>query len=229
METMFLKDALFGGMTSNAFKLGTVLTLGWFWTRVLGCSVLYRGLSMDTVDFDSILTIGEYNTALICPPDYLAHEIDAAYFYIVRKVNGCGNQEHTLAAAVKVVIDSEGNLAEPYPNGIFKIKTRQVAGNKVELIWFYNPFRQKAKPGCFNIYYDNGTGQIDYQNKLSTISYKGKKFYGYTTDTLGENKYLFAIRAEGFSGNENESLTQVMVDVSGSNPIPVNILNTESI
>ncbi len=229
METRFLKDALFSGMTPNAFKLGTVLSLGWFWMRMSGCTVLYRGLSMETVDFDSILVVSEYNSTLVALPDYLEHNIDTTYFYVVHRVNVCGNEEQTLAGAVKIAIDSNGDIVEPHPNSIFEVKAKQIAGSKIELIWFYSPFRQRAEPTCFNVYYDNGTGEIDYQNKLSAINYNGRKFYSYTTGVLVLGKYLFAVRAEDLSGNENASLAQVAVGLSDSDPTPINILSTESI
>ena len=229
METRFLKDALFGGMTSNAFQLGTVLSLGWFWMRVSGCTVLYRGLSMETIDFDGILVVSEYDSTLVTPPDYLEHNIDTTYFYVVRRVNVCGNEEQTLAGAIKIAIDSNGDIVEPRPNNIFEVKAKQIAGSKIELIWFYSPLRQETEPVCFNVYYDNGTGEIDYQNKLSTVNYNGRKFYSYTTGALVSGKYLFAVRAEDLSGNENVSLAQVTVDLSDLSPTGITILSTESI
>lgn len=229
MGSKFLKDALFGGMTSNSFKLGTVLSFGWFWMRVSGCTVLYRGLSMETVDFDGILVVSEYDSTLVTPPDYLEHNIDTTYFYVVRRVNACGNEEQTLAGAVKIAIDISGDIAEPCPNNIFEVKAKQIAGGKIELVWFYSPLRQGTKPTSFNVYYDNGTGEIDYQNKLSAINYNGRKFYSYTTGALVLGKYLFAVRAEDLSGNEDESLAQVTVGLSDSSPTPINILSTESI
>ena len=54
VERDWLREALFNGMTANAFKLGTTLSLGWFWVRVAGCSVLYRGSSMGEIDFVNI-------------------------------------------------------------------------------------------------------------------------------------------------------------------------------
>ncbi len=113
MESKFLKDALFAGMTGNAFKLGTVLTLGWFWTRVCGCSALYRGGSMETIDFDDILAVADIEAEQISPPGYLEHDEGTTYFYVIRRVNGGGEQEKSLASAVKVSIDASGNLAEP--------------------------------------------------------------------------------------------------------------------
>jgi len=41
IERFWLREALFNGMTANAFKLGTTLSLGWFWLRIAGCSALY--------------------------------------------------------------------------------------------------------------------------------------------------------------------------------------------
>ena len=71
METMWLKEVLFAGQTSNAFKLGTVLTLGWFWPRIAGCSVLYRGSSMETIEFENILAVTEADACQVLPPSYV--------------------------------------------------------------------------------------------------------------------------------------------------------------
>ena len=71
MDSAFYKDALFAGMTTNAFKLGTVLHLGWFWPRLNGCSLLYRGDSIETIDFDKIIAVGNSDASEIQPPDYL--------------------------------------------------------------------------------------------------------------------------------------------------------------
>ncbi len=121
MERSWLREALFNGMTANAFKLGTTLSLGWFWVRVTGCSVLYRGESSSLVahrsslgvDFTNILVVFNLDTsdgsrATISPPSYIPHNSGSTYFYVVRRFNNCGYQEHTLAAAVKVSIGSNG-------------------------------------------------------------------------------------------------------------------------
>ena len=229
METTWLKDALFAGMTANAFKLGTVLTRGWFWMRVAGCSVLYRGDSMETIDFANILTVAEGGAGLISPPSYVPHSSNSMYFYVVRRVNNCGQQERTLAAAVKVAIDAEGNLAAAEPNSIFDAKIEQAAGNKVRLVWFYCPLEQESEPACFKIYYDSGTGQVDYQNAIATISYRGRGFYNYQSDALEEGRYLFAIKTEDSEGVENGSWAQVAVQTVNESPDAAEILSAGGI
>jgi len=66
IEMSWLREALFNGMTANAFKLGTVLSLGWFWSRTAGCSALYRGYDMEEIDFSNILAVTEQDSCEIC-------------------------------------------------------------------------------------------------------------------------------------------------------------------
>jgi hypothetical protein len=224
VELNWLKDALFNGMTSNSFKLGTTLSLGWFWSRITGCSVLYRGPSFEQIDFESVLTVAGKDACEISPPDYLPHESSLTYFYVVRRYNHCGYQEHTLAASAKVSIDAEGQLDKPQPNKIFATKAEQVDTDKVLLTWFYCPLEQGSQPGHFNIYYDNRTGQIDYENPLAVISYQGQKFYCFESGSLETGRYLLAIRAEDADGIENSSSTCLCIELDDKDPDAINIL-----
>jgi hypothetical protein len=216
-------------MTANAFKLGTTLTLGWFWPRVVGCFTLYRGASMETIDFDNILAVGALDAEQVQTPEYLAHANSTTYFYVIRRANNCGDLEHTLAAAVKVSINADGDLARLGPNSIFEARAEQLAGSKVKLLWYYCPLDQNSEPACFKIYYDTGTGQIDYENPIVTISYTGKKFYSYQSDSLEADRYLFGIRTEDAAGTENASLAQLGIQLNATSPDAINILSTETV
>jgi hypothetical protein len=224
----WLNDALFNGMTSNAFKFGTTLSLGWFWTRITGCSALYRGPNIEQIDFDTVLTVGQIDASEISPPNYLPHESNSTYFYTVRRYNHCGYLEHTLAASAKVSLNAEGQLDKPRPNKIYAAKAEQVDIDKVLLTWFYCPLEQDSQPGCFNIYYDNRTGQIDYENPLATISFKGQKFYSYQSGPLETGKYLFAIRAEDTDGNANQSSACLSIELNDICPDAIDILQAET-
>ncbi|MHC4365227.1 MAG: hypothetical protein ACYSTJ_07155 [Planctomycetota bacterium] len=229
METMWLKESLFTGMTSNGFKLGTVLTLGWFWSRVKGCSLLYRGNSMEAIDFDNILAAGEPDASQIQPPGHAVHDSDTTYFYVVRRANNCGDQEHSLSAAVKVSIDANGELAAQGPNSIFAVRAKQAASNRAQLLWFYCSLEQESEPVYFKIYWDGGTGQIDYENPISTIVYAGRMFYSYQSDMLGAGEYLFAVKAEDAAGNENTSNALIGIQVNTTSPDAIDILSAETL
>ena len=228
METKFLKEALFAGMTANAFKLGTVLTLGWFWPRVTGCSALYRGSSMEQIDFENILTVAEADADTISPPSYVQHNSSSIYFYVIRRCNQCGDQEHTLAAAVKVSIDTNGDLAKPQPNNIFDIKALQINGNEIQLVWYYCPVGQESEPACFKVYDDGGTGEIDYGNPIATIPYAGRRFYSYQTAPLVADKYLFCVRAEDATGRDDGSLAEIRIQFDTTSPDAIDILSAET-
>ena len=229
IELNWLGGTLFNGMTSNAIKLGTALTLGWFWVRVAGCSALYRGPGMEQIDFEAVLAVAERDACDISPPDYLPHQSNSTYFYVVRRYNHCGYQELTLTAAAKVSLDAEGELDKSQPNKVFAAWAEQADADKVRLTWFYCPLEQESQPACFNVYYDSRTGQIDYENPLAEISYKGQKFYSYESNQLEPGRYLFAIRAENADGIENSSSARLIIELDDKEPDAINILQAETV
>jgi hypothetical protein len=222
-------DSLYEGDSANGIKLGMGLTGGDFWPRIDGCSVLYRGPDMNLIDLTSILAVAEMESSEISPPCYIPHDNSSAYFYVLRRINSCGHEEHTLAAAVKVSIDSSGELADPQPNDIFEARAEQVNSNKVQIVWYYCPIEQQSIPAYFNVYYDASTGQIDYENPITTISYVGRMFYSYTSDALEAGKYLFDIRIENAVGAENTSLALIRVELYSGSPTEINILSAKAI
>lgn len=229
INASWLSDALFNGMTSNAFKLGTTLTLGWFWTRVTGCSVLYRGHSINQIDLTNILAVTNQDAAIISPHDSLPHDNGTTYFYMIRRFNHCGNWEQTSKAAAKISIDADGELTKPLPDKIYASKIKIVNGNKIRLTWFYNSLEQQSPPTYFNIYSDGATGQIDYENALATITYKGQTFYSYTSDILQTGRYLFAIQAENDNSLQHSSTAYLIIELNGTSPDAIDILSVEAI
>lgn len=229
METTWLKEALFAGTSANAFKLGTVLTLGWFWPRVSGCSVLYRGSGMGAIDFANIVAVAEADAQTVSVPSYVQHSESSTYFYVIRRADGCGQRERTLSAAVKVSIDADGDLVEPRPNSIFGGSIEQASGDKVQIGWFYCPIEQESEPVCFKVYYDGGTGQIDYQNHIAEMGYKGQGFYSYRSDSLDEGRCIFAVRAEDIEGIKCGSSAELMIQVVTTSPGAVDILAAEAV
>lgn len=227
-ERFWLRDALLNGMTAESFKLGTVLSLGWFWNRVNGCTALYRGCSAEQIDFDNILAVTGPDAELINPPSYVPHEPDSIYFYVIRRFNSIGYQERTLAASAKIAIDSNGNLKEPLPNKIYASWTTCTEGNKVRIVWYYCPLEQKSPPVCFKIYFDDGSGKIDFENPLTEIEYRGRMFYSYKSPQLQSSRYLFAVRAENADGFENDSQARIQIQLCSQNPNPIEIIEVRS-
>lgn len=227
MELAWLKEALLAGQTANGFKLGIAVSLGWFWVRVGGCRIVYRGESMGTVDFEDILAVAGPDAGEIDLPSYLSHEPGQVWFYVVRCANQCGWIEQTLRAAVKAAIDASGGLEAAGPNDIFELAARQISGGRVELVWYYCPIEQGKCPVEMRVYFDGGTGEVDYQNPVATVAYKGRRFDRYQSDRLEQGRYLFAIRAADAAGSERESMGQVAIEVAGENAEAIEIIGVE--
>jgi hypothetical protein len=84
-------------------------------------------------------------------------------------------------------------------------------------------------PVGFNVYYDNRTEQIDYQNPLATIDYEGRKFYSFQSNTLEAGEYLFAIRAVDAAGLENSTLAKLKIQLEPATINAINILKAEAV
>jgi hypothetical protein len=228
-EYAWMREALFGGMTADAFNLGTALTNGWFWVRGAGCTALYRGPSMEEIDFANVLAVSELKAGEISPPSYLEHASGETYFYVVRRFNGCGYQERTLAGAAEVRIRPDGSLTKPAPNNILAGSAEQIANEQIRLVWFYWPLEQGSQPVCFRIYHDGGTGQVDFENPIGLVVYRGRRFYGWESGALDEGEHLFAVAAEDAQGVQNSSGGVVKVQVQDDVPDAIGIVGAVSV
>jgi hypothetical protein len=227
MEKTWLRDALTTGMSVNAIKSGTVLTLGWFWARLHGCYVLYRRESVEEIDFGNIVGVCNLNAPEIRLTG-LAHVMNTTYFYVLNSVNCCGHRESTFGAVTELEIDNRGDLLSGRPNSITEVRVLQVEGLKAVLEWYYCPLNQRAKAVRFKIYGDSGSGQVDYQNPLSIIEYNEQRFYRYPSDLPGLGRYLFVIRAADSNGVENKSSAHIRLDAAVTKPAPANIISTQT-
>jgi hypothetical protein len=222
MESKWLQDVLVGGMTSNAFKLGTALSQGWFWMRPSGCATIYRGASVDTVDFEIVLAVSDADADSISPQS-VAHSASSVYYYVFRRVNCCGDEEMSLNAAVRVAFDGDGDLIAAGCNGIFDIKAKQIAGPRVVILWYYCPASQGQPCSGFEVYGDNASGTIDYNNAIEMIDYIGPRFYVFESSLLSAGQYQFCIKA--VPGGE----TVVAIDVDDSVPQSVGVLKGQAV
>ena len=219
MDTKFF-DSIFEGDSANGVKLGMGLTNGDFWPRPDGCQNLYGGSSVYTIDFNNILVVVDIDEELINVSGFDPEPCEA-YLYILRRVNCCGEEERSLAAAVKVEFDILGNILEPCCNNILNVIAEQVEGLRVQLIWYYCPIDQQAECGYFNIYWDGGSGEIDFETAICAIDYAGPGLYCYETGVLTESEHFFCVKAI--------SETAVMNGLSGRVEIQIRDLAPNSI
>jgi hypothetical protein len=205
MENIFLRDALYSGFTGNGFKYGTVLGRGWFWFRVEGCMAFYRGADLRSICFSDVIFVCDKESEVAEMPADVSHDPGAYYTYLCQKINGAGDSEHTFSACLRLVFDEEGAIAADTCNAVKLISIHNRDG-KVELCWFYDPCDQRISPAGFGIYWDAGSGVMDYENAIGDVRYRGRRFYFYTSDGLDEGRYTFSICVYDSLGNVSGGL-----------------------
>jgi hypothetical protein len=217
------KAVLCNGACPDGFKLGTVLTRGWFWVRRGGCTTVYRGPTIDQVDFGHPAHVAETDATEISLPAHLVPLAGSEYCYVVRRFNGHGDQEHTTGAAIMVRMSDDGKLADRVPNSVSGLHGMQVSGGRVRLEWFYCPLDQQAEPVRFNIYVGDAGSQFDFEAPLATAAYRGARSYHYLTNVLPEGTHHFVVRAEGANGIENDSgqVLSCLVRIGGPDSITI--------
>lgn len=226
MQPVWLKEALFAGQTAVGHKLATSLGLGWFWSRINGCRIVYRGRSIEGID--EVVAIAEADASEITLPSYLSHEPGEIWFYVVRCANRCGRVERTLHAAVKVAIDGEGKLDGGKPNDVFGLAAGQKRDGNIEVVWHYCPIEQESPPAELRVYFNDGTREVDYQNLVATLEYRGRRFYRYKSEQPGQGRYAFSVRAADAKGNEHKSMKTIAVEVVERQPEMIEIVDVES-
>ncbi len=204
-------DSIYEGDSAQGTKLGMGLTGGDFWPRIDGCTLLYRGKDMQSINFQKLLAVGQACACFIRPPMYLEHEIDTMYFYLARRANCCGDEEQSLRAAAR-------------PGAVFAPNAKQKHGRIIELRWYYCSLGQKSEPVCFRIYSDDGTGEINYADEVGAVEYVGKGFYRYLTEPLEKGSYHFVIRTENKQGVNDCSYEKICVSVEVDTPAAIDVV-----
>jgi len=219
METKFF-DSLFSGDSANGIKLCMGVTEGDFWARLGSVQLLYMGQD-DNVDFGRIAASSNIDNDSI---EVASGQPLTRWLYIARRVNCCGIEEQTLSAAARAEFDNLGNLIEQSCNKIFTACAKQTGGSKILLKWFYQPIHQSKRIDKFEIYYDNATGTIDYQNPIGSVNYAGRKFYQFVTGELVGDSYKFCIRAIAADDSDDGFMGQIIIQFNRQSPDGVSIL-----
>ena len=113
-----------------------------------------------------------------------------------------GNYSITFTASDGKLTDSEGIIITVANLDIApqNATADAVEGGKIELNWQHSSNGEKAK---YNIYYDKGTGSVDYTTPIADVDYPTKTW---TSSALTDGvTYIFGIRAVDPSGLEEKN------------------------
>lgn len=206
MDFKFQKAALLNGMSSNAFKTGMVLSLGWFWLRKAGCHCVYKGQD-GNMDYDRIQAVmnADASEVSIAAQELLA---DTNWHYARRKVSCCG-LESPSSPICMVQIKSDGTMRTGSPNAPYNLTIETLAGGKVRLHWYYDPEDQDARPAGFHVYCDNGSG-FDLDTPDANVGFWGSRVFSWTSGALVHGSIYRFVVCSYASGGECSGVSNIV-------------------
>jgi hypothetical protein len=215
MDSKFLKEALFSGMTSNAFKLGTVLALGWFWMRTAGCHTIYRGQD-GVFDYDNIQAVMSIADPQVTIPGQ-GLPANTIWHYIRRQVSHCGLEGDDSSPCI-VIIDSAGDMIGNTPNPPVNLEIEQLADGKLKLRWRYTRVSEEIAPTGFKIYMDSGEG-FNFGLPEDIVVYRHTPEYSWTSDELVDDQlYKFCVRSYRTAAGESQNTNYVSARADSQGP-----------
>ena len=200
------QDSLLDGDSAKGVKLGLGLTSGDFWARCGGCKNVYRGLdSLVNVDVKTILKVSSIDEKEIVMPVWMRHEAKKEYYYLVRNVNGMGEEEQSLGCNVRCVANEDGNIGagDRRCNAVYELAARQIDAATVEVSWFYSEISQGAAPLRFEIYHGSSDDTVNYNTIAAEVCYSGRRYYRCRIGGLAGISHVFDIMSVDAAGNKH--------------------------
>jgi predicted phosphodiesterase len=131
-------------------------------------------------------------------------------------------REKGVMALVRLALDGEGKRRPRRPNTVKYLRTAGVKGYRIRVSWIYWHVGNEVEPDCFEVYGDNGTGVIDYENPLGKVNYDENYYYTLVTEPLTPGTvYRFGVRAFSAAGDHCGSTSWVegQVNLAAANPV----------
>ncbi|MBD3183861.1 hypothetical protein GF312_16370 [Candidatus Poribacteria bacterium] len=198
------------GLHSTTHQIGewlneTRITVKWLpaedsGTGLAGYSVLWdnsqRTLPDNTIDVENVVTLGRV----------LDGDLPDGHYFHIRPVDIAGNWSIDAAHLGPFFIDTQP------PNPPTGLKAIAQANGKVNVFWTASISEDVIK---YNIYWDSGTGSIDYSIPFDSITSADNVWI--SPELVDGKSYQFNVRAQDRAGNEEEN-TQKTAAVADNQP-----------
>ena len=197
-------DPIHRGWTVTGIANGVCTTSGFFFPRIAGGYNLRRGVG-EVPDASALVVgaAGEGATTIRTFP-WVTHDASTAYVYRLTAVNGGGVEDWTEEVVAETVFDDLSDWVGARPNPAADLRVTPAAGGKFVLRWTYSREGEQAEPAAFRVYHDNGTGAVDFETVIATVTCRRGRFhYRYLSDAFANGTRVhWAVRAVSADGVE---------------------------
>lgn len=207
-----------GGLTEWGLANGLLLTGGWFWARVRGGYLLYRGRGgRGQIDWRQPAGAAGFDAREIHEFPWKPRGPAGSYRYGVTAIGCAGMEAAPTAEAVGCGVDDNGVLIGGLPGEVERLWAEPAAQGRVLLRWCYSAQYEAARPSEFRIYDDAGTGQIDYSHSVGSTAWDlRRQVYSWLSGTYEPGvRMRFGVRARNAAGPAAGAEVEVVVGGNG--------------
>ncbi len=214
-------DPIHRGFTPRGIANGGMTTVGWSFPRIRGGFNLYRGApSGNDIDFTDPVGAAGFDADEIRNFAWRNHSPGTTYYYALKSINGGGCESAPAERIWPATFDEAGNMLGDPPNAPDNLQVEPASGGRFRLRWTYSERDQLVAPSEFRLYHDNGSGTVDYETIVATVSYKFARFhYEYTSGGFAHDaKRVWSVRAASAAGIEDANTTAVVAVADAVGP-----------
>jgi len=136
--------------------------------------------------------------------------VSGTLLFLVRAEDSDGNEESNIEQMIKVALSSGSEVGIPAEPRLVEVDA--TGSGTVTVKWLYDPYYETNGPGVADearIYWDGGTGTMDWSSPKATVSMGGptssvRKSWESGTLTDG-TAYQFAVRIASSDGVETDN------------------------
>ena len=172
--------------------------------------MLLRAASVDSIGSGTVVRVcgADENDFVIEQPS------GTRFVYAARGFNRGGQTERSLGAVAEVAMDADGQLIVEGDCREVLFCVEQIGVEEIELLLFYAPVSEAGeRVSKLKVYWDGGTGQMDFEQALVTKDYTGRGFYSSRIDSVPQGKYRFAVRIEDAAAVESGIVARAVLEV----------------
>ena len=139
------------------------------------------------------------------------------YWFALRAVGRGGAEETNTTLKLRIETDGAGVPLGLTPNAPIILRCEPRDAGKFLLTWDYSSIGEQIPPSVFNIYHNNGSGAVDYDTAIASVSGTSYKTGSYDDGTV----VIFAVRSESSDSDEetNTATASATADATGPDAV----------
>lgn len=195
-------DPIHRGMTPHGIANGVCATDGFGFPRIRGGYNLYRSASGTPTTEGSPVGAADADATTVRTFPWVKHAAGACYTYRLTSLNGGGAENVADEVVCTTCFDGEARWVGLCPNAVSDLRVNALSGGRFEVAWSYLRDGEQVEPAHFEVFHDNGSGQVDFDTAAGTVPYRrGRVHYAHVSEPFAHDvRVCWAVKAVSAEG-----------------------------